>query len=318
MVGEFLYPLYVYHFIYPDIVRSLNTNICSTITDSFYPCKQSVQAKNFMFMYELDMAPQSSPRTARRHNANLRLYFRRQISFQSRILSRPLQSRCAHIMPSSHTRKEPHPCQRNSAVESGTLSPIPALPSQTSQPATRPQKPYSHSHSACPQRQSSTHLRRKLVSPTSTNQYSRTKQAQLTISLDSLRRKIMADLRIHQQQHMPLPPLMPLQPLRPIHLNRIRHPQSPPITQPVIHRHDFQILLPVLHPPQHVRPIPIPRPNIHNPPALRQHSHDFQRLETRAHTAEMVVQDRQQGVGDFYAVGGGFGAGPFEGLVGPG
>jgi hypothetical protein len=32
----------------------------------------------------------------------------------------------------------------------------------------------------------------------------------------------------------------------------------------------------------------------------------------------MVVQDRQQGVGDFYAVGGGFGAGPFEGLVGPG
>jgi hypothetical protein len=50
----------------PDIVRSLNTNIRSTITDSFYSCKQSVQAKNFMFMYELDIAPQSSPRTVRR------------------------------------------------------------------------------------------------------------------------------------------------------------------------------------------------------------------------------------------------------------
>lgn len=133
----------------------------------------------------------------------------------------------------------------------------------------------------------------------------------------------MPNLRINQQQHMPLPPLMPSQPLGAIHLDRIRHPKSPPIAQPVINGNHFSQTPPFLplslsHPPQHVTPIPIPRPNVHHPPALHKDSDNLQSLETRTNTAEMVIQHRQKSVRDFHPVSPRFRARPLEVLVRPG
>jgi hypothetical protein len=110
---------------------STQTSVRLQPTPSIY-VSNPFQAKNFMFMYELDMAPQSSPpRTARRHNANHRLYFRRQTSstlgFSLGLVSQDVPTSClplihekslilagetrqwnlAHFLPSRHYPRKP-------------------------------------------------------------------------------------------------------------------------------------------------------------------------------------------------------------------